>query len=321
MNALRGQLIVVVLVSAVAEVVLLRFALRLGPVLPTQVNVLPAFTVVEWLGVVALNAGVLAGGTLIGLVAWEALRSGPSRAPLAFTLIGAILVNLGLQPLVGVLRGGGLAGLLYGVVTGSAILLAVLGSSQPPVVRSVLGLVGLAQLLALGQAVSQNVNWFGGVGAVGGRPIVAAEIVAIVVALALPWLLQVRPRRGELLIGAAVGLGIAAAATVQPWGLATMAIWTIAFSLFLPPMLYGAAVMSVLVTVLALRHQPGGGELAVGLTLVCLAGLKLDVSSYALMSLTGLVIASRAAETLPMEAGKRGSSAIEWSVAGLRGSS
>jgi hypothetical protein len=320
MNALRRQLIVVVLVSAVAEVVLLRFALRLGPVLPTQVNVLPAFAVVEWLGVVALNTGVLAGGTLIGLVAWEALRSGPSRAPLAFTLLGAILVNLGLQPLVGVLPGG-LAGLLHGVMTGSAVLLAVLGSSQPPLVRSLLVLVGLAQLLALAQAASQNANWFGGVGAVGGRPILAAETVAIVVALALPWLLQVRPRRGEILIGAAVGLGIAAAATVQPWGLATMAIWTIAFSLFLPPMLYGAAVMSVLVTVLALRHQSGGGQLIVGLTLVCLAGLKLDVSSYALMALTGLVIASHAAETLPMGAGKRGSSAIEWSVAGLRGSS
>jgi hypothetical protein len=79
---------------------------------------------------------------------------------------------------------------------------------------------------------------------------------------------------------------------VQPWGIATVAIWTLGFSLFLPPILYGAAAMSAVLTVPSLRRQPGGGALAAGLVLVWLAGLKLDISSFALMALAGLTIAS-----------------------------
>lgn len=287
MSVLRQQLIVVVLVAAVAEVLLLRIALRLGPVLPTQANVLPAFAVVEWLGLVALNAGVLAGAALIGLAALEALRAGPSRMPLAFALLGAVLVNLGLERFVGLLADGSLR-LLHAVVTGAAILLTVLGSSRPKTVGLVLGLVGLAQVLALAQPATGSIAW---VGSLGVLPIVAAELVAVLAALLLPWLCRVRPRRGEVVIGAAAGLVVAIGGALQPWGLATVAIWTMAFSLVLPPILYGAAVTSVLVTGLALRREPGGGELAAGLVLVWLAGLKLDVSSYALMALTGLVIA------------------------------
>ena len=145
-----------------------------------------------------------------------------------------------------------------------------------------------------------------------------SEVVAVVAALALPWLTRARPRSGEVLVGVAAGLGVTGAALVQPWGLATVAIWTMAFSLFLPPILYGAAVTSILVTGLALRRQPGGGELAAGLALVWLAGLKLDVSSYALMALAGLVIASRAAETLAIGAEVSVASPSRLSVAGLR---
>ena len=112
--------------------------------------------------------------------------------------------------------------------------------------------------------------------------------------LALPWLVRIRPRRGEVLIGAIAGLAVTAAVVAQPWGLATIAIWTLAFSLFLPPLLYGGAVASIVVTGLCLRREPGGGALVAGLALVWLAGLKLDVSAYALMALTGLMIASRA---------------------------
>ena len=294
MSALHGQLIVVALVAAVAEVVLLRVSLRLGPVLPTQMNVLPVFAVVEWLGVVALNVGVLAASLLIGVAALNALRSGPRI--LAVVLLGAVLVNLGLGPLVGLLPDGS-PGLLHAVMTGAAVLLTVFCSSQPRRVAIVLGLVGLAQVLALAQAVTGNAAWSSPTGALGGRSIVAAEVVAVISALLLPWLCRVRPRRGDLAIGAAAGLIVAVGATVQPWGLATVAIWTMAFTLFLPPILYGAAVTSVLVAGLALRRQPGGVELAAGLVLVWLAGLKLDISSFALMALAGLTIASGLART------------------------
>ena len=291
MNGLRRQLMAVTLVAAVAEVLLLRIALRLGPVLPTQADVLPIFAVVERLGVVALNVGVLAASLLIGVAALDALRSGPRKPFLAGTLLGAVLVNLGLGSLVWLLPGG-VPGLLHGVVTGAAILLTIVCSPQPRPVGIVLGLVGLAQVLALAQTVAGNAAWSSPTGALGERSIVAAEVVAVISALLLPWLCRIRPRRGELAIGAAAGLIVAVGATVQPWGLATVAIWTMAFSLVLPPILYGTAVMSAIVAGLALRRQPGGVELASGLVLVWLAGLKLDISSFALMGLAGLTIAS-----------------------------
>jgi hypothetical protein len=305
MSPLRGRLIAVLAVAAVAEVLLLRIALRLGPVLPNQADVLPLFALVEWLGVVALNVGVLAGAVVIGMTALEAAkldqRGGAriSRAdlPLAFALVAAVLVNLGLPRLLGV-GPDGLAALVHGGVTGAAIVLTVLGSTQPPRVRFALGLVGLAQVLALAQATTRSLDLFAGAGP---GPLVLAEIVAVVAALALPWLLKVRPRRGELALGAVAGLLVAIGGTLQPWGLATVAIWTMGFSFFLPPILYGAALASVLATGLALWHRPrrpGGGELATGLLLIWLAGLKLDVSSMALMAVAGLVVAARPRHTM-----------------------
>ncbi len=60
MTALRRQLVLAVLVALLIEVVLLRLALRLGPVLPSSLDVLPLFAVVERVGVVSLNVSVLA---------------------------------------------------------------------------------------------------------------------------------------------------------------------------------------------------------------------------------------------------------------------
>lgn len=310
MSPLRGQLIVVVAVAAVAEVLLLRIALRLGPVLPNQADVLPLFAVVEWLGVVALNVGVLAGSVVIGKTALEIWRPGGrlrsqvgrGGALLAFALLGAVLVNLGMPPLLGVTTDG-LAVLVHGIVTGAAIVLTVLGSTQPPRVRTVLALAGLAQVLALAQAATRSLDPFGSAGA---GPLALAEAVAVVGALAAPWLLLVRPRRGEIALGAVVGVVVAIGGTVQPWGLATVAIWTMGFSFFLPPVLYGGALASVLVTGLALWRRPGGGELATGLLLVWLAGLKLDVSSMALMGVAGLVIAARPGHTMSSSPARSG---------------
>ena len=100
MIALRGKLVVVVLIAALAEVALLRFALRLGPALPAQGDVLWVFAVIERGGVVALNAGVLAGSLLIGLVAVGELRAGWRGAALALALLGASLMMTGVMKAV-----------------------------------------------------------------------------------------------------------------------------------------------------------------------------------------------------------------------------
>lgn len=304
MTALRAKLIVVVLIAAIAEVLLLRIALRLGPVLPAQGDVLWVFAVIERVGVVALNVGVLAGSLLIGLVAVDALRAGWGGIPLALALLGAVMVNLSLQPLVSALPAGTPA-MLHGLVTGAAVLLTVMSASQTARLRVTLALVGTTQVLALAQAMSLSIGLTADTTAFSVRPLVLAEVGAVVSALALPYLLRVRPRRGEVVLGVLVGVLVTIAATVQPWGLATIGIWTMAFSLFLPPILYGAAIASVIVTILSLRREPGGAEIISGLALIVLAGLKLDVSAYAVMALTGLLVVSRAGRSSLNGAEKR----------------
>ncbi|MFN8633863.1 MAG: hypothetical protein U0893_08420 [Chloroflexota bacterium] len=299
MSGLRRQLIGVILVAAVAECVLLRIALRLGPVLPARVDVLPIFAIVEKLGVVALNVGVLAAAALLAIAAWDALERGRAGLPLALALLGAILVNLALSSVVVAFPGGSI-GLLHGAVTGAAILLTLLSSSQTPGVRPALAGIGLAHGFALAQSAGGGNVWLGGDAGAGWQPSVAAEIAAVMSALILPWACRIRPRTREVVLATAAGLGLTVAGTLQPWGLATVAIWTMAFSLFLPPVVYGAALTSILLTLLALRRQPGGSELAIGLTVIWLAGLKLDVSTFALMALAGLTIAS--APTRPLGA-------------------
>ena len=317
MIALRGKLVVVVLIAALAEVALLRFALRLGPVLPAQGDVLWVFAVIERVGVVALNAGVLAGSLLIGLVAVGELRAGWRGAALALALLGAVIVNLGLQPLVSAIPDGS-AGVLHGAVIGAAVLLTVMRAPQTYRVRVALALVGATQVLALAQAMSLSTDLTIGMNAFSVRPLVLAEVGAVISALALPHLLQARPHRGELAFGVLVGLLVTVAATVQPWGLATIGIWTMAFSLFLPPVLYGAAIASVIVTMLSLRREPGGAEIISGLALILLAGLKLDVSAYAVMALTGLLGLSRVGQFSLIGAGARVSSPSWLAVAGVK---
>lgn len=301
MNGLRRQVIVVILIAAVVEVALLRVALRLGPVLPTQVDVLPIFAVVEKLGVVALNVGVLAAALLLAITAWDARQRGAGGLALTLTVVGAILANLGLQPMVAAFPGGPV-GLLHGTVTGAAVLLIVLTSHQPSGVRLVLTLIGLAHGFALAQSAGLDGVWGRSAAMVGWRPSVAAETTAVAAALALPWACRIRPRAPEVVGALAAGLAMTAMCTLQPWGLATISIWTLAFSLFLPPVVYGAAVASVVATGLALRRQPGGTELAIGLAVIWLAGLKLDVSTFALMALAGLTIASDPEERLTTSA-------------------
>ncbi|MCC6176706.1 MAG: hypothetical protein IT305_15465, partial [Chloroflexi bacterium] len=238
MITLRAKLVVVVLIAALAEVALLRIALRLGPVLPAHGDVLWVFAGIERVGVVALNVGVLAGSLLIGLVAVDALRVGWGGIPLALALIGAVTVNLGLQQLVSVLPAGTPA-MLHSLVTGAAVLLTVMRASPTARLRVALALIGTTQVLTLVQTMSLSTDLRAGALSLSVPPLVLAEIGAVISALALPHFLRARPRRGEIVLGVLVGLLVTVAATVQPWGLATIGIWTMAFSLFLPPILYG----------------------------------------------------------------------------------
>lgn len=284
-SALRRHLIVAVVLAVIAEVVLLRLALRLGPVLPTGVNLLPLFAVVERVGVIALNVSVLAAAALLSLAAVEAVRAGPARWLLALALVSALVVNLGLPLLAATLPSDGLTS-LHALLTGCGVVLIV-GTFAP---RALVGwsvvLAGAAQMMALVPAA--DAVWMTGHGL---PPSALSETFAVLAALLLPWASHVRPSRTEVVAGLTVGGLLTLTASLQPWGLATVAIWTLGFSLFLPPLAYGAALASVVMTMLAARRLGWSADVLVGLTLLALAGLKLDVSSSALVSLAGLLLA------------------------------
>lgn len=273
-HQLFRPLLVVAVVAAVSEALLLRIGLRLGPAIPSGVNALPAFAVVEWVGVLALNLGVLAACGLLLLTAAALRHRGPVGQIAALALVIAAVINLGMSLLVVALQGDALRS-LHGVATGLAVLMVLAVMPGPPSRRAALGLVGLTQLLTLGP---------------GSQPL--AELGAVVAAVAAPWLLAARPSRRDLLVGVVAGLLVTIAAAAQPWGIATVAIWTLGFTMYLPPVLYGAAVASVVVAGPGLRRQPGGGALAAGLLLIWLAGLKLDISAFAVQAVAGLSLAS-----------------------------
>ncbi|MCC7372291.1 MAG: hypothetical protein IT306_28005 [Chloroflexi bacterium] len=288
MSALRRQLVLAVLVALLTEVVLLRLALRLGPVLPTGVDLLPLFAIVERVGVIALNVSVLAAAALLALAAGEALRATQStRWLLGLALAGVVAANLGLSVLLAVLSTDDLAS-LHALLTGLGVA-AILGAY---VWRTQLGgplvLAGAAQVLAVIPAASAA-----RLSAYGLPPSALTELLAVLAALALPWAGRIRPTRTEAALGLAAGGLLTLGTSIQPWGMATVAIWTLGFSLYLPPLLYGAALASVVVTLLAGRRLGWDADILVGLTMLGLAGLKLDVSSAALVSVAGLLLVAQ----------------------------
>jgi hypothetical protein len=119
----------------------------------------------------------------------------------------------------------------------------------------------------------------------------AAEALAVGAALALPWCYRPAWRKRHLAVGGAVGLVLAMALLTRPWVVATIAMWTVGFSLFLPGALYAAALASAAATTWALLDGDSSSRMSgCGLLLVGLAGLKLDFTYTALLALAGVVV-------------------------------
>jgi hypothetical protein len=130
-----------------------------------------------------------------------------------------------------------------------------------------------------------------------------AEALAVAAALALPWSYRrpgTRWRRGHWVLGGGLGLVCLAALAARPWTVATLATWTVGFTLFLPGIVYAAAVGSAAATAAALS---GSGRreraTAVGLLLVATAGLSLDSTYVAAVALAGTLLLADTANIGP----------------------
>lgn len=154
-----------------------------------------------------------------------------------------------------------------------------------------LGLIVGAQLLALYYAAAQALTGWSTQLPGGSGAFAAAEALVVAAALALPWSYRPPWRRRHLVLGSVLGLALLGGLAARPWIVATLAMWTVSFSLFLPGALYAAALASAAATVWALHDAgPVGRTTGRGLLLVALAGLKLDFTYFALLALAGVLV-------------------------------
>ncbi|MBI2322578.1 MAG: hypothetical protein HYU88_10970 [Chloroflexi bacterium] len=294
MSALAPTLLQVVVWAAVAEFLLLRVFLRVGPFLPAEEALLPLYRTVETLGLAAMNLAMLAGAGLIAAYASALAWRRPADALLGALLLAALLGNLGLSAPLGMAAAPAAAAVQ--AATMLAVLALGLGSSVWAPWRAALALAALAQAAALYHVLAPALGALGLALPAGETPAFAAEALAVAAALALPWGLGGALRRRHVALGLGLGLLLLVAHMARPWTLATIAMWTVAFTLFLPGALYAAALAAATSAALALRGSPSASarQAAAGVLLIALGGLRLDFSYFALLGLVGLLVATRA---------------------------
>ncbi|MCC7106948.1 MAG: hypothetical protein IT307_17580 [Chloroflexi bacterium] len=278
--------------AAVAEFCLLRVFLRAGPFLPGSSDLMPLYRLLELLGLLAFNLATLAASVLLALTAITSWSRGDPGARIA----GAVLLlaaagNVSLGVLLSVTPTT-TAVTLQPVLTMAAVLALLFRFGRAVKGRLTLVLIAGAQLLALGHLLTQELAGRG-YPLLSGQPLmVAAEAAASAAALTLPLGLGARPTQRDWLAGLALGIALAVALAIQPWTVSTITMWTVEFALFLPGALYAAALAAGAASWLSLRREPGAGPVVSGLLLIALAGLKLEFTYLALLSLVGLLAAS-----------------------------
>lgn len=280
------------LAAVLAEFIIIRVLLRLGPVAPEGPQWDALFQGLQTVGLAALNLVVLA---VLGALAVETAAAVRGPRAGAFAPAPVALGSAAVLSLVGALDAGAW-GVLAGALAlgvGTALPLALAGPAAPPGWLRALWLavfLGLAGYHAAGGAAAL------------GAPVTppaplyfALEALAVAAGLAVP--LALRPRRSVRIAAftGALVLVWAALALGRPWMLATLVMWNTGFALWLPAPLYMAALAGFLYTVLALA----GGDAArrrhaLGLMLLGAAGLNLDYAPYALLAVAGCYLIAAA---------------------------
>ncbi len=259
-----GWAIRAVAVAALVEFGLLRVVLRLGPVLPWTPAAKALFDGVVLAGTAALNAAAILGAIAVALWVFKEADFGPRRWAVALT--GTSLVVGSFIPLAE-LAGAWAAGLA---------LVALLGGFEA---RS---RVALLPATAYGAVA---VYWI--IGAETGTGLWVGLAEAAAVGLGFWFFFRNLPLRSlrRLAGGLLAGLALTATLYLAGWLVKAVGIWTVGISFFLPAPFYGLALAGLLWQLLADRQDVRG----VGLLLLVLGGLRVDVSYFALLSLTGLL--------------------------------
>jgi hypothetical protein len=253
---------------------------------------LPVYRFVETLGLAALNMAFLGAASLAFVIAANLFQRDLRERVAALAIGSAALANLGLGALLAIAPASTVM-MLYALTMIVAVI-AIAAVWQPTTAaRLTINLIALAQIVALYHLLSQASAGFGLDLPGQGTPSFLAEALALAATLALPLSFHVRPHRWHLALGLVLALLFFAAHLARPWTVATMTMWTISFTLFLPGVLYAIALGVWVTMLLALRREPQTRPIATGLFVIGLAGLKPDFTYFALLGLVGLLIAAR----------------------------
>lgn len=264
--------------AALVEFLLLRVAIRLGPMLPQQPAVLRAADAVILLGSTAMNVAAL---LTIGAL-WLAACRVSSHA------LRGLLAAAGILTLARVLAAhSDLIFLLYTAVA-LAAMLWLLASPALPFRRRVLlsALLAVYGLLAYPVAAAsvERLGWRWPAAP-------GAFFVAEGLAVAVAWLafLVFPARRNRWRMVAALALTTLAVGfwLSRPWLALTLSQWTVGFTGFLPIGLYFVALWLFTATVVGLAT--GRRAEVWGLLLVALAGLRWDYTYLSGLALLGFL--------------------------------
>lgn len=311
--------------AALAEVVLLRVAIRVGPFFPADATADMLFGAMQIIGLAALNTMLILG---VGLLAWECVegtRSGQiSRAMSAALAVAAVAAGLALPSGSALLASALLffAALLTSLPFVSQPLLALSPQPHrrglrawtpwsPGVAGPLLPLLSYASLSAYYGLQSAAV-----LGLVALDPVGLfwlGEALAVAAAIALPWAYRPSWQPRMALLAAGAGAAFLALGWGRSWLLGTMLMWNWGFSLWLPLPLYAVALATFLYTVLALlASRPSAPLVPMGLLLVGLGGLKLDYTPYMLLALIGFLGLGAPQERSSNRVGSRRSLSAFW---------
>lgn len=253
------------LLAAVAEFILLRVLLRLGPILPATPTTETIFRAVALGGTWALNAAVILGLVAVGLWVREARRRGWGLPEGAVGVTWVLLIAGSLASPTGPM-----------VLWPAALALTALSfgvrNRYPPAV-----LAGLTYGAAA--AASPPGLWPGP-----GFWTAMAEAGAVGLGLLFLARGSVREERAKLAAGLVAGLILTLGLFVAGWFVKAVGIWTVGLTFYLPAPLYGLA-LAGLVRELLSSHEPRRS----GLLLMGLGGLRTDLSYFALLGLMGVL--------------------------------
>ncbi|MBI3952990.1 MAG: hypothetical protein HY330_00585 [Chloroflexi bacterium] len=289
MSPLLTALALALAAAALAEFILLRVLLRLGPVLPSGDAITGALGWAYQAGLWSLNlAGVLA-VALLGLLALGALRERRlGRVAVGGAAAGAAALLLAGWALS--LAGGGgpgLPGLLAQAVgLPAALALAAIGSPWRGWRRGWLWLVYGAYLAASAHFLARLAGAAGGTGAT----LTIAEALAVAAALAAPLALRAGWQPRAALVAGLVAVLYAGFALAQPSIARFFVIWDFGFGGALGPALHSLALAGLVYAVAAALSTPALRLPALGLWVVALGGLRLDYTYFGLLAAAGFVL-------------------------------